>query len=282
MIAGKGILQKYIPAKARAATLHIITFFSASRQTPGAPAVRPQAFGHGAAREPGKLSKLSHSELFELRVPLRRERQERERQRREELAGALVGDDQDLPGARDVRRCECGEPALGSAHAWIPGRADGGERALERSLEPAVKTFDSARLEVDAAEVRGVDREARVLEPAEHSLPLLAGGGRILFDENEAGTGRERLAQAHARPHAHRVGGRGHGAEQGLRSRQWSKRGRPLGKHRFRTERRAQLEAGDDDAGDHRERMFYRTGVRMSRSAPEQVFCARHDFGTAL
>ena len=36
------------------------------RQAPGAPAVRPQSFGDGTTREPGKLSDRSYSELLEL------------------------------------------------------------------------------------------------------------------------------------------------------------------------------------------------------------------------
>ena len=58
----------------------------ASRQAPGAPAVRPQSFGDGAARQPGKLSNRSYSELFELVVALPLEREQGQRQRREELA----------------------------------------------------------------------------------------------------------------------------------------------------------------------------------------------------
>src|SRR5438270_7831731 len=93
------------------------------------------------------------------------------RQPREELARALVGDDQDLPGTRDVRRREGREPAPGRARAWIPGSADGGKRPLERRLEAAVETLHAARLEVDAAEPRRVDREARILERAQDLLP---------------------------------------------------------------------------------------------------------------
>src|SRR5262249_5282877 len=61
-----------------------------SRQAPGAPAVRPQTFGDGASREPGKLPQLANSERFELFVATTLERQERERQRREELRELLV------------------------------------------------------------------------------------------------------------------------------------------------------------------------------------------------
>jgi hypothetical protein len=46
------------------------------RQAPGAPAVRPQSFGHGATREPGKLSDPAYAQLLELLVALALERQE--------------------------------------------------------------------------------------------------------------------------------------------------------------------------------------------------------------
>ena len=71
---------------------------SASRQAPGAPAVRPQSFGDGATREPGKLSELSNSERFELFVALPFERQQAERQRREEAPDLFVAHDEQLPG----------------------------------------------------------------------------------------------------------------------------------------------------------------------------------------
>src|SRR6266702_2243197 len=34
----------------------------APRQAPGAPAVRPQSFGNGSARQPGKLADLRHAQ----------------------------------------------------------------------------------------------------------------------------------------------------------------------------------------------------------------------------
>src|SRR4029077_18195077 len=71
---------------------------SASRQAPGAPAVRPQSFSNGATREPGKLSKLSHAERFELFVALPLEWQQGERQRREEAADLFVAHDEQLAG----------------------------------------------------------------------------------------------------------------------------------------------------------------------------------------
>src|SRR5207248_1854279 len=127
------------------------------RQAPGAPASRPQSFGNGRARQPGKLTDAAHAELLELLATLLVEGKERQRERREELRRALVGNDQHLPGTRDARRREGGEPAPGSTRAWIPGRADGGECPLERGLETAVETLDPPRLEVETAGLDGLD-----------------------------------------------------------------------------------------------------------------------------
>src|SRR5207302_5885673 len=124
---------------------------AASRQAPGAPAVRPQTFGHGATREPSKLSDLLHAELAQLGTAAWIQRHEFERQRREELGQPLVRDDQHLATARDRRGRERSKPPLRSADPRIPARSDGGERTPERRLEPAVEPLDSARLEVDRA-----------------------------------------------------------------------------------------------------------------------------------
>src|SRR5205085_4717518 len=107
---------------------------------------------------------------------------ELERERREEVVQALVGDDQDLPGARDIRRGEGREPALRCARAWIPGSSHGGEGAPQRRLEPAVQPLHSPRLEVDAAGPGGVDGEPGVFERTEDLFPCLLGGRWVLLD----------------------------------------------------------------------------------------------------
>ena len=223
-----------------------------SRQAPGAPPVRPQSFGYGAARKPSKLTDLAHAELLELASPLLSERKQRERKRREELARALVGNDQHLPGARHVRRSECGKPAPGRAGAWIPGRADGGEGAPKRRLHAAVKTFDATRLEVDAAEVARLDREAAVLEPPQDLLPGLLGRGRVLVDEDELRARGERLPHAHARLDPLGLGRSRHRAEQRLLALGGRERCRAQGKARAGAQCRAELEARNEDAGHHR------------------------------
>src|SRR5439155_3287113 len=216
---------------------------SSSRQAPGTPPVRPQSFGYGAARKPSKLTDFAHAELLELAPSLLSEGKQREGKRREELARALVGNDQNLPGARHVCRSESGKPAPGRAGAWIPGRANGSEGALERSRNAAVETFDTARLEIHTAGLGRLDRKTGVLEPAQDLLPRLFGRGRILLDEDELGAGGEPLPHAHARLDALRLGRSGHRAEQRLLALGGSRRGRPQRKARPSAQRRPQLEA---------------------------------------
>src|SRR5581483_4821826 len=95
---------------------------SASRQAPGAPAVRPQSFGDGAARKPGKLSQPANSERVELLVALPVERQQRQRERCEEAADLLVADDEQLARLRDRCGGERGEAAPRRSEARVPRR----------------------------------------------------------------------------------------------------------------------------------------------------------------
>ena len=97
-------LERLRELRRRAAAAHACGR-AASRQAPGAPAVRPQSFGDGATREPGKLSKPAHSERFELVVTLPLERQQRQRQRCEELRRPpRRGRRAAAPAARPTRR----------------------------------------------------------------------------------------------------------------------------------------------------------------------------------
>ena len=89
---------------------------------------------------------------------------------------------------------------------------------LERGLDAAIETFDTPRLEEDGARLDRLDREARVFEPAEDSLPLLLDGSRVGLHEHELGARRERLPQPQARTHACRLCRRGHRADQLLLS----------------------------------------------------------------
>ena len=119
------------------------------------------------------------------------------------------------------------EPALGRADARVPRRPDRGERPLQRRLEPVVEALDPARLEVDAADRRGFDREAGVLQPLQQLLPFMLRSRRILLDEREVRAERERLPQPHPRLHAGGLGGRGHRPEQGLLPGSRPERSRP-------------------------------------------------------
>ena len=60
------------------------------------PAVRPQSFGDGGLGQLGKLTESFHPKLAQLQLPALVEREQRERQRREELARLRVGDDEHL------------------------------------------------------------------------------------------------------------------------------------------------------------------------------------------
>ena len=187
-------------------------------ERPRAPALLSQPLGHRAPRQRSELPQLSHAQPLELRVAVGAEGQERERQRREELLLGVVGHDQRLPGTRDARRRESGEPAPRSARAWIPGRADRGERTLERRLQASVQPLHALRLEVDATGLVRRDGEAGVLQPPQHPLPLPLYGGGILLDQRERRAHRECLPQPHARLDPGSGSRRGDGADERLGS----------------------------------------------------------------
>src|SRR5206468_10967148 len=102
------------------------------------------------------------------------------------------------------------------ARTWIPGSTDGGERAPQRRLEPAVQPLHPMRLEVDATDSGRIDRKARVFECTQDLLPRLLGRSRILLDQDELRTCRQTFAESHARADAEPLGGCGHRAEQRL------------------------------------------------------------------
>src|SRR4029077_15653477 len=89
--------------------------------------------------------------------------------------------------------------------------------------------------------------------------------GRILLDQFERRAHAERLAEPHARPHACRLRGGGHGADERVRPRERSQRRRPGRKAWPLPKRRPQLESRDEDAGDH----------RNVCSTPENTFLSR-------
>jgi hypothetical protein len=168
-------------------------------ERPRPPSVQAEPFGDCSPGQRRELPQLPHPKPFELRIAGRRERQERERQRCEKALLLPVRDDEGLPGTRDARSGQRCEPAPRSARAWIPGSSDGGERPFERRLQASVEPLHALRLEVDATRLVGGDGEARVLEPAQHSLPLALARSRVLLDEHELRAGRERFAQPHPR-----------------------------------------------------------------------------------
>ena len=145
--------------------------------------------------------------------------------------------------------------------------ADRGERPLERRLHSSVQPLDSPRLEDDGALLDGVDGEARVLEPAQHPLPLPLDGRRIALDEDERRARRERLPEPHPRLHPGRLRGRGHRPEERLLARLRSERRGDECEPRARAQRRSQLEPGNEEACDHANTCSIRTHVLLSSEA---------------
>src|SRR5207237_1001593 len=195
------------------------------------------------------------------------EREELERERAEELAPALVRDDERLTRPCDARSREGGEPPLRGADPRLEARPDGRQRPLERLPEPPVEALDPARLEVDAARLGRLDGEPGVLEPAQDPLPRLLGPCWILLHEHERGTRRERFTEPHPRADACRCGDSGHRPEERLSSFDGRERRRPQRETRPVEQRRPKLESRDEKARDHWEHMFYRTHVPLSSGA---------------
>src|SRR5262249_517438 len=235
-----------------------------SRQAPGTPAVRPQTFGNGASREPGKLTELANPKCFELCGALPLERQQAERQGSEEVPNLLGADDEQLAAARNGGSGEGGEAAAGDADAGVPLRADGPERAAQRGVETPVEPLDPARLEVRGSERGRVDSEACVLERTDDLLPRLLGRSRVGVDEDELRAGRERLAELHLQPHAERLGGRRHRTDERLRAGLRREGRRPQLERWPGPPRGLPVEPGDGEAGDHGNACSTRTHVPLS------------------
>ena len=210
-------------------------------------------------------------EALELRVAIRRHREQRERKRLEERLFLLRRDEEDLTRTRDARRREGGEAPLGGADARIPGRADRRERALERRLHAAVEALDALRLEHDRALLDRLDGEARVLETPQDALPLPLDRSRVAIDEDERRARRERLPEAHPRLHACRLGRRGDRPEQRLLARLRRERRRDEREPRPRTQRRSQLEPGNEETRDHSNTCSIRTYVLLSSRPPRSI-----------
>ena len=204
---------------------------------------------------------------MQFRAAARLHRHELERQRREEISQPLVGDDQDLPGARDVRCGQSCEPALRCARTWIPGSTDGGERAPQRRLEPAVQPLDPTRLEVDATDRGRIDRKTGVFECTQDLFPRLLGCSRILLHQNELRTRRQPLAEPHPRADTEPLGHGRDRAEHRLRSGHRRQCCGSQGEARLLAQGSPQLEAGDEKAGDHGNVCSTRTPVRLSRGS---------------
>ena len=121
----------------------------------------------------------------------------------------------------------------------------------ERRLHSTVEPLDTTGLERDEARLGRLDREARILEPAQHPLPLLLDRGRILLDQHEVGTGRERLPHAHADLHPGRLGSRRDRPDERLLARLRRERRRHERQPRPGAQCGPQRESRDEKAGDH-------------------------------
>ena len=213
--------------------------------------LRPQPLLDSAAGKRRQLAEPTHPEPFELGVPVRRERQQRERERLQEALLLLPLDDHCLPGTGHARRREGDEATPTRACARVPGRSDGGERLRERRLHPSVEPLDAAGLERDEARLGRLDCEARILQAAQHPLPLLLDRGRILLDQHEVGAGGERLPHPHPHLHPGSLGSRRDRPDERLLARLRGERRRHERQPRPGAQRGPQRESRDEEAGDH-------------------------------
>ena len=161
---------------------------AASRQPPGAPAVRPQSFGDGATRQPGKLSEPLDPELLQLVAAARaRARSRSSGSGARKSCVSLVGDDQRLARARDVRRREGGElpRRLPTARASQPAPTAASAR-LQRRLDAAVEPLDAAgSRSTTQPSSAGSTAKPASSSRADDPLPRLLGRCRIVLDEHE-------------------------------------------------------------------------------------------------
>ena len=175
-----------------------------------------------------------------------------------------VVDDERPAGRRHGRRRQRREAPGGRPHTSPPLLPDRVERPPQRLREPPGQPLHPPRLEVDAARLDRLDREARLLEPPQHGLPGLLHPGRILLDELEPRAGGERLGEPHPRPHSRLVGGAGAGPEERPRPGHRRERDRlPLSSGR-RSERSPEGEARNRETGDHGNVCSTRTHVLLS------------------
>ena len=211
-----------------------------------------------------EVSERGSATATELAPPLGTERQKLQREWLEEKFGLLVVHDE-RPAGWSHRRCsESGKAAPGHADAWFPVGPDRLERAPQDSLEAAREAFEAPRLEVSAARLDRLDGEALLLEPAQDALPFLLRPRRILLDELELRTGRERFREPHPRMDAVALGDVVTGAEERLLAGHRCERDRPPVKLGASRERCAKSEGWNRKANDHGNVCSTRTHVPLS------------------
>jgi len=96
--------------------------------------------------------------------------------------------------------------------------------------------------------------------------------GRVLLDQDELRTCREPFPEPHARADAESLRSCGHRAEQRLRSGHRRQRGWTQGEARLLPQGRPQLEAGDEETGDHGNVCSTRTHVLLSTA--KKSYCS--------
>ena len=237
----------------------------ASGELPCFRSVRAEPVRDRTPGQAGQLAETLDPELRELLPPLRREREEVERERLEEEVRLAVVDDERPAGRRHGRRRQRREAPGRRPHTSPPLLPDRVERPPERLLEPSGQPLHPPRLEVDAARLDRLDRKAGLLEPPQHGLPGLLHPGRILLDQLQLRAHGERLGEAHPRPNTRGLSGAGAGAEQRPRPRHRRERDGLALQLGPPEQRSPEGEARNRETGDHGNVCSTRTHVLLSR-----------------
>lgn len=230
-------------------------------ESPRLPPLHSQSLRDRMTWQLRELSEPTQPQPLELRVAVGRHGKQREREWLEESLLVLIRHDQDLTRARDACRGESGKAATGGANAWIPGRADRCDRALERRLHTSVEPLDPSRLEDDSALLDRIDGETCIFESPQDPFPLPLDDSRIAVDEYKRRARGKRLPQSHPRPHAGCFRSACNRAEERFLAFLRSERRRDERQPRPRAQCRSQLEPWNEEARDHGEHMFY-TNIR--------------------
>ena len=176
-----------------------------------------------------------------------------------------VVDDERPAGRRHGRRRQRSEAPGGRPHTSPPLLPDRVERQPQRLREPPGEPLHPPRLEVSAARLDRLDREACLLEPPQHGLPSLLDPGRVLLDALEPRAHGKRLGEPHPWSHARLVGRAGAGPDERPRPGHRRERDRLPPELGPLHERSPEGEARNGQTGDHGNVCSTRTHVLLSR-----------------